>query len=77
MDRKEELRLASLERMEAARKRQAAEYHRRWYEKHKEEHLAKVKKWQAENRERYLAYQREYHRECRKKEARRDAEVDS
>lgn len=43
MDRKEELRLASLKRMEAARKRQAAEYHRRWYEKHKEEHLAKVK----------------------------------
>ena len=43
MDRKEGLRLASLKRMEAARKRQAAEYHRRWYEKHKEEHLAKVK----------------------------------
>ena len=57
------------DRLEAARKRKAAEYRREWYLLHREREIARAAKWRQENRERYNAYHREYSR--RRREARR------
>lgn len=56
------------DRLEAARKRKAAEYKRGWYLLHREDEIARTLKWREKNRDRYNAYQREYNR--RRREAR-------
>ena len=58
------------DRLEAARKRKAAEYRRERYLLHREQEIARAAKWRQENRERYNAYHREYNR--RRREARRE-----
>lgn len=52
---------------ENSKKRKQNEYWKKWYEKHRQEHIDKQKEYYEEKRESILEYQREYQKKNRER----------